>query len=249
MRIPIQQGTVMTLPTPRLRIPRIGLLCLAAVTAVTTHAAQTPQSHADIAAAAREFLDGKLRGAYASYQIEIGALDPRLRLAPCAKPLHAFLPPGSRLPGNTTVGVSCGGASPWTLYVPAKAKVMNEVVVLRRLVTRDTPITADDVGLELREIETAAEYIRDPAQVMGKLAKRPLAANTVLTPAMLSTPRLVRRGQQVVLVAATPGMDVRVQGIALDEGGAGDLIKVRNVSSKRVVEATVIEAGVAQVAM
>lgn len=217
--------------------------------AVTTHAAQAPQRHADIAAAAKEFLDSKLRSAYASYQIEIGTLDPRLRLAPCTEQLHAFLPSGSRLPGNTTVGVSCSGASPWTLYVPAKAKVMNEVVVLRRLVTRDTPIGADDVGLETREIDATRGYIQDPAQVVGKLAKRPLAANTVLTPSMLSAPRLVRRGQQVVLVAAMPGMDVRVQGIALDEGGAGDRIKVRNVSSKRVVEATVIEAGVAQVAM
>lgn len=238
----------MILPTTRFHTTWIGLLCLA-TSAVTSHAAQGPQSHADITAAAREFLGAKLRGVYTSYQIEIGALDPRLRLVPCPEPLHAFLPPGSRLPGNTTVGVSCSGTSPWTIYIPAKAKAMNDVVVLRRLVTRDTPISGDDIGLESREIEATGEYIQDPTQVVGKLAKRPLAANTVLTPSMLSAPRLVRRGQEVVLVATMPGMDVRVQGIALDEGGAGDRIKVRNVSSNRVVEATVIQAGIAQVAM
>lgn len=239
----------MILSIIRLHVSRIALLCLAMVMAVTTQAAQAPQRHADIAAAAKEFLDSKLSSAYASYHIEIGTLDPRLRLTPCTEPLNAFLPPGSRLPGNTTVGVSCSGTSPWTLYVSAKVKVMSKVVVLRRPVTRDTPLSADDLSLETREIEATVGYIQDLAQVVGKLAKRPMAANTVLTPNMLSAPRLVRRGQQVVLVAAMPGMDVRVQGIALDEGGAGDRIKVRNVSSKRVVEATVVEAGVAQVAM
>jgi len=232
----------------RRRIAGLIVLCLAAA-AANAEPMKTQQDHAGIEATAKAFLEDKVRAGYASFKIEIGALDPRLRLTACSLPLHGFLPPGSRLPGNTTVGVSCEGATPWTLYVPATVKVMNEVVVLKRLVTRGTLITADDVGLEIREIRAADEYIRDPAQVVGKLARRPLAASISLTPAMLSAPLLVRRGQQVVIVANTPGIDVRMQGTALNEGGAGDRIQVRNETSKRVVEATVIDTGVAQVAM
>lgn len=234
----------------RLQAARIIFSCLAAVaTATTSWAAQIAQSQADIETAAKEFLAGKLRDMYPSYQIEVGALDPRLRLPTCTQALRGFLPPGSHLPGSTTVGVRCEGATPWTLHVPVIVKAKDNVVVLKRLVTRNTSITAKDVGLEMREISAADEYIRDTSQVVGKLAKRPLNASTTLAPAMLSAPLLVRRGQQVVIVANTQGVDVRMQGVALNEGGVGDRIKVRNESSKRIVEATVIEAGVAQVAM
>src|SRR3569832_511411 len=105
---------------------------------------------------------------------------------------------------------------------------MNEVVMLKRLVTRGKLINTEDDGLKIREIRKADEYIREPAQEVGKLARRPLAASISLTPAMLSAPLLVRRGQQVVIVAITPGIDVRMQGTALIEGGAGDRLHVRN---------------------
>jgi len=207
------------------------------------------QSHDAIEVAIQRFVAASLRGDYVSFQAKVGALDPRLRLAPCGTALRSFLPPGSRLPGNATVGVTCDDQRSWTIYVPVAVKVTSKVAVMERLVTRGSAIGAGDIGLELRELGTAQTYLRDPAQLIGKMAKRSLAAGVAVTPEMVAAPLLVRRGQQVVIVANIPGVDVRMQGVAMNEGGAGDRIQVRNQLSKRIVEATVVDVGVAQVAM
>ena len=39
--------------------------------------------------------------------IEVGRLDPRLRLAACSHPLDTYFSPGARNIGHTTVGVRC----------------------------------------------------------------------------------------------------------------------------------------------
>lgn len=226
------------------------LLCGLLLTGAAAGAAEPAyQPHRDIEAAVQNLIGERLRADYPRHRVEVGALDPRLRLRRCDRPLQGFLPPGSRLPGNTTVGVRCDGAAPWTIYVPAAASVSAEVVVLKRSVPRGTAITAADVGVVLRELNSPEAAIRDPAEVIGKLARRPLAADAIVTAAMLTAPLLVRRGQQVVIVANVPGIDVRMQGVALGAGAAGDRIRVRNLVSQRVVEATVIEAGVAQVTL
>lgn len=228
--------------------PLLALL-LAAVLVAPAGASQKMQSHSEIESVVRGFIVDKIGEEYLLHQIDIGTLDPRLRLPGCEGPLHAFLPPGGRLPGNSTIGVSCQSQAPWTVYVSAAVKVKSDVVVVKHSIARNATITAQDVMLETRDLSGSEAFIRDTAQAVGKVAKRDLAFSTAITPSMLATPLLIRRGQQVIIIATVPGIDVRMQGVALNDGGAGERVQVRNQLSKRVVEATVIEAGVAQVTM
>lgn len=235
-------------PKPRRKWPAFALIVPMLFTD-TWAGAEPAQSHGSIEAAVEQYIKESIGQDFPSHDIAVGKLDPRLQLTACEKPLRAFLPPGSRLPGNTTVGVNCEGQKPWTLYLSAEVKVSREVVVAQRPLPRGVPISADDVRLELREVGAGQDYITEPGDVIGKVAKRPLASSTVLSLQVLTTPPLVRRGQQIVIMAAIPGIDVRMQGTALSDGGKGDRITVRNVLSKRTVEATVIQAGVVQVTL
>jgi flagella basal body P-ring formation protein FlgA len=56
--------------------------------------------------------------------------------------------------------------------------------------------------------------------------------------ALLTAP-IVHRGQQLTLLARTSGMDVRVAVVALTDGKPDERIRVQNLSSQRIVEATV----------
>lgn len=224
------------------------ILC-AATLAMQAGAEQAVQPHEEFKTVIHLFIVAKIGNDYPSHQIEIGSLDPRLRLAACGKPLRVFLPGGDRVIGHITLGVSCPGQAAWTVYIPATVKVKGEVVVVINPVKRGDIITAQDVRLEVRELNANDLYIRDPSHAIGKAAKRGLTLNSAVTAAMLSPPLLIRRGQEVVLIANVPGIDVRMQGIALSDGSARERIQVRNNSSRRTVEATVIEAGVAQVTM
>jgi flagella basal body P-ring formation protein FlgA len=54
--------------------------------------------------------------------VKVGAVDPRTALAACPAP-EAFLQPGARAWGKTTVGVRCTAPSSWTMYIQAQVNV------------------------------------------------------------------------------------------------------------------------------
>lgn len=213
-------------------------------------AADTYQDHATIVAAARGFLADQTRSDSGETTVAAGALDPRLRLAACDGALEAFLPPGSQALGATTVGVRCRGNQGWIVYVPVTVKAVREVVVITRALAARSQIGPEDIKVERRELSAfGGTYLTDPAQAAGKLLRRPVIPGTALTADMLEAARLVKRGERVSIVAAARGMEVRGQGEAMADGAAGELIRVRSLPSKRIIEAVVTASGVVRVRM
>jgi flagella basal body P-ring formation protein FlgA len=80
----------------------------------------------------------------------------------------------------------------------------------------------------------------------GLIAKRPLPADTVLVSNMLESlkpPVILKRNQNVVIRIERPGFLITAMGIAMQDGRAGDYIKVRNVDSQRIILARIKEDG------
>jgi len=208
------------------------------------------QTQASIRNAVVTFITQGIEEAYPHHEINVNALDPRLKLPTCKEPLSGFLPTGGQLIGNTTIGIRCSGSKPWIIYVSASVKAMRKVVVTTRPILRNTAISEADIRLEERDITTGSDtYIFDPEHVLGKLVKRALSSSISLTPSMLSEPILVRRGQQVIILAQGAGIEVRMAGTALMDGAEGQIIRAKNMRSKRTVEGQVIQLGVIKVNM
>ncbi len=145
----------------------------------------------------------------------------------------------------------CTGSKPWTVYVTATVSVRQRVVVAQNALVRGAPIVATDVAVIERDITRAInnDVITDAAHAIGRLAKRAVSPGTVLTATMLDAPSLVQRGQRVILLAELPGFEVRMNGTALMNGARGDVVQVRNDSSKRTVHGVVMEPGVVRIHM
>lgn len=206
------------------------------------------QSHESIRQAVRTFLTQQTADLPRRHEIEVDHLDPRLRVKHCSRVMEPFLPPGSNLYNTTTVGVRCRGVSPWTLYVPAKVKVLERVIVTTRPLPPGHRVTADDITAADRDLTTLSTgYTNDPRDVIGKLIRRPILANRVVTPDMLARSRLINRGDQVLIVARMRGLEVRMLGRALTDGAKGDDIKVENLSSRQIVVGTVAAPGTVKV--
>lgn len=196
---------------------------------------------ADIRAAAERTLGGN--GVHA----EATSLDQRLRLAVCTEPLVAD--PGRAAPGaaRVTVRVACQAPN-WSLYVPVRLSRQQSVVVLTRAVNRGHVITAADVEVITRQARSGYPVLRDAAHAVGQRLRRPAAAGTELTPSWLETPAVIRRGQRVILVARSGGLEIRTNGEAMSDGGTGQQIQVRNLSSGRMVSARVRNGDIVDVA-
>jgi flagella basal body P-ring formation protein FlgA len=214
-------------------------------------AAPVFQSHDDIRAAVHKYLTSRNAGLYESNaQVEVGSLDKRLKLSKCTKALTTFLPHGSKSIGNTSVGVRCDDEKPWTLYVKARISVITSVVVAKSALVRGQKLTSNNVKLEKKELGTLVHgYFTNTRDAIGKVAKRSFRPNELINPALLEAPKLVRRGERVTVVAEIDGIRVHMKGKALADGTSGDRVRVKNITSKKIVEGTVIGTNMVKVSI
>ena len=154
---------------------------------------QTPETYTSAAApealkAEVQQLLGKPPGASASsgvtrVDVQLGNLDPRLRLAPCRK-IQPHLPPGAKLWGSTRVGLRCvDGPVRWNIYMPVTVHVFGPALVATRALPQGTVLSLTD--LQTAEVDLAAET--GPAFTQtGPAVGRIL--NQVLQPGEVSAP-------------------------------------------------------------
>ena len=223
------------------------LLLLGALFAMTVDATAsfaTTQPIDAVQAAAEEFVRSRLPASHVKQFVTAARLDSRLRVETCGQPLETFEQSSTNLGERVTVGVRCTSANTWTLYVPVLVEVEIPVLVLRRALARRARVAVIDVEPQTRRVPgTAATFLQDTASLQGHRLKRSLPAGTALTVDMLVPDVVVRRGQQVTLIAASGPVEIRAQGHALTEGGVADRVRVQNVSSLKVVEGVVDSDG------
>lgn len=230
-------------PAGRLRIIALPLLL-----ALSWPAAAEKQSLQAIRASVEHYVRAEFRALGPISAVEVAQLDPRLTLASCEHPLTPFTPNGQRRLGNATIGVRCEGQRPWTLYVPVRIISSVNILTARRALTRGSLLTEQDLASVKRDAASLPYgYFTDPALVVGQQLKRSVRPGEVLSPAMIAPAPLVQRGQQVWISARSGSVNVSMQGEALADGAAGERIRVRNLSSNRVLEAEVVSGGLVQV--
>jgi len=208
-------------------------------------AAGNYQDHKSIYKAARIFIQNHAAAQNGPQpQVKVGKLDSRLKLKKCNKKLRAFLPRGSRNIGKTTVGIKCTGKKAWSLHVPVTISVYGKVMVASHQLQRGSILTAADIKLARNNLANLSYgYYETLSNGVGMKLKRRLSAGTVLTPAMLTKPRIITRGQKVTIMAQSGSMLVRMNGKALGNGAIGDRIKVINIKSRKKLEGIITLAG------
>jgi flagella basal body P-ring formation protein FlgA len=197
--------------------------------------------------AAHDFVTSQLGNKHT--EVNFAQIDPRLRLQKCKGQLSAFWPSSSAKAGRTTIGVRCNGANPWKIYLPVTIKQKRQVTVTTLPLPRNHVVRAQDLKSEWREVSANTQFYADPKDVVGMIVRRPLSQGTVMSAAMLAPPKLVRRGQKVMIVAQSGSLSIRAQGVALMDGHEGQTVRVKNANSRRDVQAVVVGKNTVKVVM
>ena len=130
------------------------------------------------------------------------------------------------------------------LWLTASAAAQTAIIVPVVTIYPKETIRAD--MLEAREADRRlanADIALDMADVVGKVSRttllpgRPVALNAV------ETPRIVAIGARVRIVFRESGVMIVAQGVALQPGGEGETIRVRNSDSALIVSGTVRRDG------
>jgi len=175
-------------------------------------------------------------------EVSVGALDSRLRLAPCGN-IEPFLPAGTRLWGKSRVGLRCAdGMTRWNVSMPATVKAFGPAWVVRTPVAVGTSIALPDVvEAEVDWAEDTQPVLVDLAAWNGQVAVRPLATGQTLRQGMVRAPQVFQAGAQVRVLAQGAGFLVTGEAQALSAGVVGQAARVR-MDSGRVTSGTVLDA-------
>ena len=178
----------------------------------------------------------------ARVEVELGRLDPRLRLAPCAQ-IQPYLPPGSKMWGRTRLGLRClAGVTKWNVTLPLTIKVYGPAYVAASDLPAGTVLTQDH--LRLAEVDIAGEagaiYTQADGWVGRHLAK-PVAVGEALRSADLKLRQWVQPGDRVQVMATGDGYAIAGEGQAMGVGLEGQDVRVRFDNGRMVTGRTIGE--------
>jgi flagellar basal body P-ring formation protein FlgA len=162
----------------------------------------------------------------------------------------ALAPQPESLTGNP--GLNGNGTRWATVPVELDARAYHEVAVPRRRIEPGELLGGDNVQLDRRAAEAANPCVTARQIKAGARALKPLAPGQPVRAADVEAatearPVLVRARDLVKLVAQAGNLRVTVSGEALDDGQAGQVIRVRNLDSKLVKQGRVIDRTAVQV--
>lgn len=132
--------------------------------------------------------------------------------------------------------------------VTGRVQVKREIPVLVRRLEAGTTVASNDIDwLEIDEDRISADMITDANQLIGRELLRDTSAGQPVRTREVIPARMVTRGSLVVMKIQTPYMLITAQGKALQDGVAGDVVRVKNTQSNRIVEGVVDAPGVIRI--
>jgi flagella basal body P-ring formation protein FlgA len=142
------------------------------------------------------------------------------------------------------IAVFCGGKKIGIREVVFRLKYNHRQAVTKMDIAAGEAISPENTRIEVKQSDTP-----EPADWQlpyGLIAKRPLAAGTVLHSSIVGpfeTPTVLKRNQSVVIRVEGPGFLITAVGKTMQDGKAGEYIKVRNADSQRIILARINEDG------
>ena len=178
-------------------------------------------------------------------EVDVGSLDPRLKLAPCER-ITPYLPAGTRLWGRAQVGLRCTEGARWSVFLPVTVKVYAKAWTVNQPLALGTVLASEH--LQLDEVDIAAEpspVIHQPQAAIGRPLARALKPGQALREVDLKARQWFAAGDTVRIVAEGGGFVVSGSGQALSPGIEGRSVRVRTEGGRIVSGEAVGEREVA----
>lgn len=152
--------------------------------------------------------------------------------------------------GNVALKVNfkVDGKQVRTVTLSGKTSLRQKMVKAARRIRRGQFIREGDLRVVFENTRRAAiDVITSPDEAIGKKAVRGIQPGQSITAEMLVDPPLVKKGKRVIIIAQNKFLRATTLGKVLEDGRAGEQIRVTNIGSGKEVLATVTGPGVVEV--
>lgn len=130
------------------------------------------------------------------------------------------------------------------VWVNATISVMADVVTVIRPLGKHQHIELADVSVERRDLaDLPTDAVNRLEEALGNRTTRMIYPRTVLQMNMIASAPLVRRGDIVKIVARVGLMTITATGMVKQQGSKGEMVRVVNTGSNRIITARVTGPG------
>jgi len=149
---------------------------------------------------------------------------------------------------TATVVAPAAGKTLTRTTVTGRAVEMLELPVPTRRIDRGQIIREGDIEWITRAADTLRRrHVETLDALLGKAAQRSLRAGQPIRSSAVAAPILVEDGALVTVRVSTQNMTLTARGRALEDGAAGETIRVENTASQKTVTGTLGKDGVVHV--
>jgi flagella basal body P-ring formation protein FlgA len=139
--------------------------------------------------------------------------------------------------------VAQSDSGPVTMPIMGHIAIKHSVPVLARRLEAGSIIGTADIDWMSLPDDRMAGVIATAEELVGRELRRDTDGQQPLHEREVIQPRMVVRGNIVTMKIEMPAMVITAQGRALQDGAMGDVVRVNNTESSRMVEGTVAGPG------
>ncbi|MDR4498615.1 MAG: flagellar basal body P-ring formation chaperone FlgA [Candidatus Scalindua sp.] len=158
--------------------------------------------------------------------------------------LDASLADISKNRGNVVVMVMANADGVLLFKIPVrfKVRVFEFIAIAKNKIDRHKSLTAENVFLARRETTNVnGEIFSDVESLRGKVASTQILPFTVITEEIIETPPTIKKGDTVKLFIKTEKFKIVTKGLAQENGVTGEIIKVQNFDTKKVLHGRIVD--------
>jgi len=183
--------------------------------------------------------------------VKIEKFSPQLIYEKCSSPIKLSYP----FNDLKTVKAKCLQPSRWEILIPISHQVKTPAsstqvmgVVATRTLRRGIPIIASDIELKaFPDNRLKSGHVKSLKYPIGMEPNQTIPKGALISINMLRPPVLVRKGDAVSIIFERNGISVTNEGLALENGGLREKIKIQLPDTKKILSATIQSAGVVKI--
>ncbi len=146
------------------------------------------------------------------------------------------------------VTASSNGIRYFKIPVHFNVRVFEYVAITKRKITRNQQLTKSNVFMARRETtKIRGLAFSDRKDLTGKTAAVSILPYTILTEEMVEIPPTIKQGSVIKLFIMSSGFEIVTKGLAQQTGYAGEVIKVKNLDSKKILYGEIIDSDRVQI--
>lgn len=136
------------------------------------------------------------------------------------------------------------------VVLPVFAALAQETTVIpNRVIYPGETVASDALNVVAlrRKLRPGETYAMAPKDIAGKIARRTLLPGRLVALSAVRDPFLVETGSPVTVRFVHGGLEISTMAVPLQDGAAGDMIRIRNMDTGSIFSGVVLSDGTVRV--